>query len=94
MIPKTAMKILTGKENLTEHSIKGDSGYHVKRAFCKDCGTRVVAWCENPKDSAMYDGVGSLTMGIGTLDVPMTEIDKWKKGERWYEEQRALVKVD
>ena len=67
MIPKTAMKILTGKENLTEHSIKGDSGY-------KASGTRVVGWCENPKDSAMFDGVGSLTMGIGTLDVPMKKL--------------------
>ena len=33
-------------------------------------------------------------MGIGTFDVSMTEIDKWKKGERWYEERRALVNVD
>jgi len=94
MIPKTAMKILTGKENLTEHSIKGDSGYPVKRVFCRDCGTRVAGWCENPKDSAMFDGVGSLTMGIGTLDVPMEEIGKWKKGEKCYEEQRALVNVN
>lgn len=42
----------------------------------------------------MIDGDGSQAMGIGTFDVSMTEIDKWKKGERWYEERRALVNVD
>jgi hypothetical protein len=94
MIPKTAITILTGNENLMEHSIKGDSGYPVKRSFCKGCGTRVMAWCENPQDSAMFDGVGALTMGIGTLDVPTEQIDKWKKGEKLYEGQRALVMVD
>lgn len=47
----------------------------------------VAGWCENPNDSAMCDGVGSLTMGIGTLDVPTEEIDKWKD-EKWYEEQK------
>lgn len=77
-----------------EYSIKGDSGYPVKRSFCKECGTRIMGWCENPQDATMFDGIGSLTMGIGTLDVPMEQINRWKKGEKWYEEQRAFVTVD
>ena len=88
------MTILTGKENLTEHSIEGDSGYPVKRAFCKSCGARICGWCTNPDASAMFDGVGSLTIGIGTLDIPTEEMDRWKKGGKWFKEQKVLVNVD
>jgi hypothetical protein len=93
MIPRTALTITKGKENLTENSIKGDSGYDVKRAFCKDCGSRICGWCTTPKDEAMFDGAGSLTMGIGTLDVPIEEIDTWKIGEKFYEQQTALIRT-
>jgi len=93
-IPKTAFQITSGKENTTTFEIKGDSGNPVKRVFCKSCGTRVCGWCENPEDSAMFGGVGSMTFGVGTLDVQPKEIDGWKKGDKWYEEQKMLVKID
>ena len=93
-IPKTAFQITSGQENTTTFEIKGDSGNPVKRVFCKNCGTRVCGWCENPEDSAMFGGVGSMTFGVGTLDVPPKEIDGWKKGDKWYEEQKMLVKID
>jgi Glutathione-dependent formaldehyde-activating enzyme len=86
--------VTNGKENLTEFSIKGDSGHDVIRVFCNNCGTSVCGWCTNPYDSAMFNGVGSITIGIGTLDVPTEEVAKWKTGDKWYEEQRVLVSVD
>jgi len=87
------MTIERGLELLTTHSIKGDSGYPVKRIFCKDCGTRLYGTCDNPEFAGMFDGVGALTMGIGTLDVPVKEIDGWTKAEEHYKEQKVLIKL-
>jgi hypothetical protein len=41
----------------------------------------------------MFKGRGALTMGIGTLDVDTQELDKWTKGETYYEKQRCLIHI-
>jgi len=94
IIPKSAMTIGKGKAMLTTHSIQGDSGYPVKRIFCKECGTRLYGTCDNPEVAGMFDGVGALTIGIGTLDIPVKEMDGWKKAEEYYKEQKVLIKLN
>ena len=94
IIPKTAMTIEKGQELLTTHSIKGDSGDPVKRIFCKECGTRLYGTCDNPVVEKMFDGFGALTMGIGTLDVPVKEMDGWKKAKEYYKDQKVLIKLN
>src|SRR5579862_2370739 len=91
ILPRPALNIREGKENLTEYCIKGDSGYPVIRVFCKDCGSRIYGYCTTPKDEAMFEGRGGLTMGIGTLDVATQELDTWLKGDTYYEHQRCLI---
>ena len=93
VLPRPDLIITRGKENLTDYSIKGDSGYPVIRVFCKDCGSRIYGYCTTPKDEAMFEGSGALTMGIGTLDVDTQELDKWTKGESFYEKQRCLIHI-
>jgi hypothetical protein len=93
IIPKSAMTIEKGQELLTTHSINGDSGYPVKRIFCKECGTRLYGTCDNPEFEKMFDGVGALTVGIGTLDVSVKEMDGWKKAEEYYKDQKVLIKL-
>lgn len=93
-IPKSALTIENGEAMLTTHSIQGDSGYAVKRIFCKECGARLYGACDNPESAGMFDGVRRLTLGIGTLDIPVKEMDKWKKAEEYYEDQKVLVNLN
>lgn len=50
--------------------------------------------CDNPESAGMFDGVGGLTLGIGTLDIPVKEMDKWKKGEEYYKDQKVLINLN
>jgi hypothetical protein len=94
IIPTPAFHIRKGREHLTTHSIKADSGADVMRTFCNLCGTRISGNSTNKRDMEMFDGKGATTVPIGPLDVPTEEINKWEKGEEWYTDQRIVMKMD
>jgi hypothetical protein len=94
IVPTPGLRVVTGRDNITEHSIKADSGADVVRGFCKDCGTWIYGRGTNPKDVESFENRGATTVPIGPLDVPVEEMNKWDKGGEWYTEQRILMKVD
>lgn len=59
-VPRTAMEIVTGKENLT--TFTAESG--TKRSFCRTCGSTLLCWVE---------GDPVVEIAAGTLDTPVAE---------------------
>jgi hypothetical protein len=94
IIPKDEFHVIDGQELLTEYAIKADSGADVVRVFCKECGTRICGKSNNPRDLKEFDGRGAMTAPIGPLDVSVDDIKKWERGEEWFQDQRALMKLD